>query len=393
MAFFFVVDFININEIFEFNNLKMKSFVKYLSLIYLVIFSCDTHAQSLQELAREKGKLAVELTDKGEYLKSIELLEQAQELDPENYIYPYEIAYTYYVQKNYKKAIKVISKLITYRGINEDVFVLWGNSYDNLNKQKKAMEIYVQGLVKFPYSGKLYTEIGIAQLRSKKIQAALESFEKGIELNPTAPSNYYWASRVFAGSVNSGWSLIYGEIFMNLEAGSKRTTEMSEMMNEIVAKRIKILNDSMVDVDLFDKEEALNEMMKNYSSDTSKRSLSFPLIYEIMVMDAFRKETTINEKSFMRMRTKMVNMYFKNQYDKKYPNALINYQKKIIDAGFWEEYNTFIILQSNKEKFELWLEQNKTRWDEFVDWFNVNRLNLNLGNRFYRNQYLRLQDK
>lgn len=393
MAFFFVVDFININEIFEFNNLKMKSFVKYLSLIYLVIFSCDTHAQSLQELAREKGKLAVELTDKGEYLKSIELLEQAQELDPENYIYPYEIAYTYYVQKNYKKAIKVISKLITYRGINEDVFVLWGNSYDNLNKQKKAMEIYVQGLVKFPYSGKLYTEIGIAQLRSKKIQAALESFEKGIELNPTAPSNYYWASRVFAGSVNSGWSLIYGEIFMNLEAGSKRTTEMSEMMNEIVAKRIKILNDSMVDVDLFDKEEALNEMMKNYSSDTSNRSLSFPLIYEIMVMDAFRKETTINEKSFMRMRTKMVNMYFKNQYDKKYPNALINYQKKIIDAGFWEEYNTFIILQSNKEKFELWLEQNKTRWDEFVDWFNVNRLNLNLGNRFYRNQYLRLQDK
>ncbi len=393
MAFFFVVDFININEIFEFNNLKMKSFVKYLSLIYLVIFSCDTHAQSLQELAREKGKLAVELTDKGEYLKSIELLEQAQELDPENYIYPYEIAYTYYVQKNYKKAIKVISKLITYRGINEDVFVLWGNSYDNLNKQKKAMEIYAQGLVKFPYSGKLYTEIGIAQLRSKKIQAALESFEKGIELNPTAPSNYYWASRVFAGSVNSGWSLIYGEIFMNLEAGSKRTTEMSEMMNEIVAKRIKILNDSMVDVDLFDKEEALNEMMKNYSSDTSNRSLSFPLIYEIMVMDAFRKESTINEKSFMRMRTKMVNMYFKNQYDKKYPNALINYQKKIIDAGFWEEYNTFIILQSNKEKFELWLEQNKTRWDEFVDWFNVNRLNLNLGNRFYRNQYLRLQDK
>lgn len=371
----------------------MKSFVKYLSLIYLVIFSCDTYAQSLQELAREKGKLAVELTDKGEYLKSIELLEQAQELDPENYIYPYEIAYTYYVQKNYKKAIKVISKLITYRGINEDVFVLWGNSYDNLNKQKKAMEIYAQGLVKFPYSGKLYTEIGIAHLRNKKIQAALESFEKGIELNPTAPSNYYWASRVFAGSVNSGWSLIYGEIFMNLEAGSTRTTEMSEMMNEIVAKRIKILNDSMVDVDLFDKEEALNEMMKNYSSDTSNKSLSFPLIYEIMVMDAFRKESTINEKSFMRMRTKMVNMYFKNQYDKKYPNALINYQKKIIDAGFWEEYNTFIILQSNKEKFELWLEQNKTRWDEFVDWFNVNRLNLNLGNRFYRNQYLRLQDK
>jgi hypothetical protein len=27
---------------------------------------------------------------------------------------------------------------------------LWGNSYDNLKKQKKALEVYAKGLKKFP---------------------------------------------------------------------------------------------------------------------------------------------------------------------------------------------------------------------------------------------------
>jgi hypothetical protein len=52
-----------------------------------------------------------------------------------------------------------------------------------------------------------------------------------------------------------------------------------------------------------------------------------------------------------------------------------------------------MVLQGNQEKFELWLEQNKSRWEEFVDWFNQNSLKLNLGYRFYRNQYLGLQNK
>ena len=64
-----------------------------------------------------------------------------------------------------------------------------------------------------------------------------------------------------------------------------------------------------------------------------------------------------------------------------------------MDAGLWDVYNTFVILQSNKEKFELWLEQNKAQWDEFVDWYNANSMKLNLGYRFYHNQYLRLQNK
>jgi len=89
----------------------MKRFFQICILILTVFFIRPLIGQTIQEIALEKGRKAIELTDKGEYDKSLELLEQAQALDPENYNYPYEIAYNYYVQKKYKKAIKVISKL------------------------------------------------------------------------------------------------------------------------------------------------------------------------------------------------------------------------------------------------------------------------------------------
>jgi hypothetical protein len=149
----------------------------------------------------------------------------------------------------------------------------------------------------------------------------------------------------------------------------------------------------MVSVDLFDKSSALDEMIRNYSSDSAIQRLSFPLILQLFAMNAAHGETKINEKSIMRMRTKIVKDYFRKNYDKKFPNVLFNFQKKVMDAGYWDEYNTFMVLQGNQEKFELWLEQNKSRWEEFVDWFNQNSLKLNLGYRFYRNQYLGLQNK
>lgn len=371
----------------------MRSFCILFFLICSVFSSNFLSCQTLQELAYEKGKLAVELTDKGDFVKSLELLEQAQSLDPENYRFPYEIAYVYYLQKDYKKVIKLVSKLFTYKGIGDEVFVLWGNSYDNLKKQKKALEVYAKGLMKFPYSGKLYTEIGISYLRSNELRKSIESFEKGIELNPSYPSNYYWATKIFSNSINPGWAFIYGEIFMNLEPGSSRTVEVSQMINQIFANHVRIVNDSMVSVNLFDKSSALDEMIRNYSSDSTIQRLSFPLILQLIAMNAAHGETKINEKSIMRMRTKIAKDYFKKNYDKKFPNVLFNFQKKVMDAGYWDEYNTFIILQSNKEKFELWLEQNKSRWEEFVDWVNQNSLKLNLGYRFYRNQYLGLQNK
>lgn len=53
---------------------------------------------------------AIELMDNGKIEASIELLEEAQKLDPDRFDYPYELAYAHYLKKDYKGAIKILER-------------------------------------------------------------------------------------------------------------------------------------------------------------------------------------------------------------------------------------------------------------------------------------------
>ena len=79
--------------------------LKYLTLLILLSLSSYVSAQSNKDLAIAKGREAVKLIDNGRLDESIVLLNEAQALDPESMIYPYELAYAYYHKAEYKKSI------------------------------------------------------------------------------------------------------------------------------------------------------------------------------------------------------------------------------------------------------------------------------------------------
>ena len=62
--------------------------------------------------AQRLGRQAIMLMDEGRIEESVILLEQAQKLDPDNMIYPYEIGLAYYRSEQYDKAIKIYKKLV-----------------------------------------------------------------------------------------------------------------------------------------------------------------------------------------------------------------------------------------------------------------------------------------
>ena len=51
------------------------------------------YGQTDKDKALEKGRTAIELMDNGKIDESIELLKEAQKLDPDRFDYPYELAY------------------------------------------------------------------------------------------------------------------------------------------------------------------------------------------------------------------------------------------------------------------------------------------------------------
>lgn len=74
--------------------------MKKIYIIFLLI-SNGIFAQTNNEIALNKTQDAIKLMDDGKIEESIKILEDYKKIDPENYAYPYEIAYAHVLRKDY----------------------------------------------------------------------------------------------------------------------------------------------------------------------------------------------------------------------------------------------------------------------------------------------------
>jgi tetratricopeptide (TPR) repeat protein len=198
--------------------------MRHFFTLTLLLIAGQLFGQNNKEKALAKGEEAIRLMDNGQIAESIKLLEESIRLDPDNMDYPYEIGYANYIAKDYQKVIEILTPLTERKDANDRVYQLLGNSYDYLGQRDKSIETYEAGLKKLPGSGKLHLELGGMYFRIKEYDKAVNYFEKGIEVEPGFSSNYYGLAKVFLNSDEEVWGMIYGEIFMNLERNSSRTT-------------------------------------------------------------------------------------------------------------------------------------------------------------------------
>jgi tetratricopeptide (TPR) repeat protein len=142
----------------------------------------------------------------------------------------YETTFACSLDKNHKKAISTCEKMTKHPDVFARVYQMLGNDYDYNLEPGKAIDAYERGMVKFPNSGPLYLERGNMELMKDEFNNALTYYITGIEVDPKHSSNYYRAAKLYLASEDTYLGLIYGELFMNLERGSQRTIEMSELI-------------------------------------------------------------------------------------------------------------------------------------------------------------------
>ncbi|WP_448700089.1 tetratricopeptide repeat protein [Mucilaginibacter sp. AW1-3] len=353
-------------------------------ILFLFLFTIDTaSAQSGLLKAKDLGRQAVVLEDQGRFMEALNLLSEAQKLDPASAVYPYEMAYCYYSNKNYNRAIEILIKLKDYKDVFARVYQLLGNSYDDAGMKDKAIETYEAGLKLFPNAGELYLESAVIQIGKQDFVKALNFCEQGIKADPAFPSNYYWASRIYCATTETVWGIIYGEIFMNLERNTKRTNEISKLLFDTYKTSITIGESGKARVD-FSKRDTINVDPK---ADISKFKMPFNLAYGLPVLMNVGTQKTIDLESLNSIRTGFISSYHKLGYDKLYPNALFSYQDEIIKAGHFEAYNHWLLMKGDETAFNLWYQANKPKWDAFYAWYNANPIKINQNNRFYRGQY------
>lgn len=326
--------------------------------------------------ALDIAQKAVAALEAGDYKEAIALLEISENLDPKNVQYTYEKAYAYYLMQQYDKVISILEPVMKEKGATDLFYQLLGNSYDFKGDASKAAEIYNEGLKRFPKSGRLYFELGTNEYRNNDLEAAIITWESGVENDPYFASNYYYLGKLFANTNDKIWSLIYCEIFLNLERNTDRTNEISNVLFNTYRNAITVDNKGKVSINFTDVK----------TIDPAKGfKIPYPVAYEVNVSLSLPKEHPLNETglsiSFLSdFRKRFINNWYEHKQNKKYPTALFDFHKKMIEAEQFDVYNYWLFMKGNEGEFWEWFEESKDKYLAFEAWFNENQISLDNNN-------------
>lgn len=318
----------------------MKKNLLILIISFLSIHSVSAQDQDLSQLQ----ETAQQFMRTGDWNNAVLVLNKALALDPKNLQVQKDLALTYYYQRNYAKSKEAIQPLLDREDADVQVFQIAGNIHKALQEVKDCEKLYKKAIKKYPDSGPLYAEYG-ELLWMNKDNNCIQQWETGIKADPSYAANYYFAARFYSYTQELIWTLLYGEMFINMESYSNRTAEMKTLLLETY-KRVFIQNGDQ------------NKQAKN----SSEFSLA---VSGIMRKNSSAVTNGITTESLIMLRTRFLLDWY-HEVKERYPFRLFEHQRQLLQEGLFEAYNYWMFeAPSNLASFENWTKKNATSYAEF----------------------------
>jgi len=297
----------------------------------------------------------------GDYNNAILVLNRCLQLEPQNLEVLKDIALNYFFQKDNNKALEIIKPVLERDDADDQCFQIAGNIYKELGNPKDCEKIYKKGLKKFPSSGALYNEMG-ELLFAQKNYESISQWEKGIEVDPSYSRNYYNAAKFYFLTTDKAWSIIYGEIFINVDPFSNKIPEMKELLLESYKKLFS-------EPDLEKNNKDKNTFVRAYLQSMNKQS--------------FLASQGINVETLTMIRTRFILDWF-NSSNKKFPNRLFEDHRKLLQEGLFEAYNQWLFGSvQNLAGFQNWTTMHNAEFSTFSEFLKNRTFSIPTGQYYH----------
>ena len=322
------------------------------------------------------------------YDDAIKLLDEAILLDNSRWEIHYEKALAYYQMNKFDSVISILIPFIDREDLNDNYYQILGSSLDVQKEHDSALVVYQMGLKKFPNSGKILMELGIHNIETENPVEALAAWEIGIKVEPDYDLNYYMLSKYYYHTGELFWTIMYGELFLNLSSTTGRLNDISNFINNAYyAGFYKLQEDSTTTIEF----TKINILSKNLKE---RDDLPFELAFQIMMKEASegllpKEKSELSIDVIHKIRTKFIEIWYKDKWNEKYSNALFDLHRKMIVAGHFETYNYWVFNAARKIEAEKWLKQNPEKLEQFGEYMIRNQLKLHKGNYINRAKYIR----
>lgn len=308
---------------------------------FLMCFLCSVAQEDVAGLQASARKFLQE----SDYANAVLVLNKALSIEPGNADVQNDLFFTYYLARNYAKAMELGKQLVAQPKPDIRSFQLLGLTYRAIEETKEAEKLYKRGIGLFPTSGVLYNEYGEYLWSKEKFEPAAEQWEKGIAADPNYSGNYYNAAKHYYLSQDKVWALLYGEIFVNLESYSRRTPEIKELLLNAYKKYFTNANG-------LQSPNAKNGFETSFAAGLNKQSESV--------------SSGITPASLTKMRTRFILEWFK-QEPVKYPYRLFDYHRQLLQEGYFEAYNQWLFAAQDLPAFQQWTQSHSQSYEAFTN--------------------------
>jgi hypothetical protein len=297
----------------------------------------------------------------GDYPNAILVLNRVVQSDPQNIEASKDLALSHYFQKDNVKALDIIKPLLDNDQADEQVFVIAGNIYNESRQEKESEKIFRKGLKKFPESGMLYNELGGLLLSQRNFDAIVQ-WEKGIETDPAYAKNYYDAAKYYFLTMDKVWSIVYAEIYLNMEPFGSKTPEIKALLLDSYKKLF-----TNVDVEMNNKDK--NSFVKAFLQTMNKQTSV--------------AAQGINAETLTMIRTRFL-LDWNYTYSSKFPYYLFDYHRKLLEEGMFDAYNQWIFGSAqNLAGFQNWVNTHSTEYSAFTAFQRSREFKMRAGQYYH----------
>ena len=301
--------------------------------LFLILIAVCSQTILFAQDAKQLHDNARDFMHKGDYANAILILNRALGKQPGNIEIVKDLGLNYYYMKDYNKCIETLTRLFDRDDVDDQIFQIAGDAYWALEDAKGAEDTYRKGIKKLPNSGPLYNELGKV-LWTKSDFTAIKQWEKGRENDAGFAGNYYNASKYYYFTLDKVWSLLYGEIFINIDPKSVFAPEIKNILFEGYKKLFADAN------------------IEKSNKDKSPFTIAY---LKIMNKQSPLLTTGINTESVSILRTRFI-LEWDADYATKFPYKSFQLHKQYIQEGLFEAYNQWVFAtEQNMPAYQKWI--------------------------------------
>jgi tetratricopeptide (TPR) repeat protein len=337
--------------------------MKHLLLAAGLLFALQITQAQQEADSKTAQETAKNYIKQGDYSNAVLVLNRALQTSSDNLDLQKDLVFAYYLNRDYVHALEVAKNFPERKDVDVHSFQLLGMVYKAIEEAKECEKMYKAALKKFPNSGILYNEYGELLWSKKDYSDAIKQWEKGIESDPGFSGNYYNAAKYYYFTSDKVWTLIYGEIFVNLESYSKRTAEIKNILLDGYKKLF-------TDANLYKDQDTKNDFVKAF-------------LDEMKAQSSFIGANGVTAETLSAIRTKFILDWF-SKYATRFPFRLYDYHQQLLKAGMFDAYNQWVFgTASNLPAYENWTKTHQEEYNKF-DYFQHNRVFKLPGGQYYQ---------